>query len=166
MEKNKIAQLPEFLFRNEADVLYGDPVTGTPQNVSFEREIADLADEMITSTTALFDDAGVLLDYSEESLEDLERLATQLWPNPIEEQEALDALLSNWGAYLGQAILENLGGEWTFRKDLEHASVHFPRTGLEAFPFHKMRKRLALGAEDSMVDFYEAIVEELTQDQI
>jgi hypothetical protein len=163
MEKHKTAQLPEFLFRNEADVLYGDAVTGTPKNLTFERELAELSDEMVTGVMAVFDDAGVLLDYSEDSVEELDRLAAQLWPEPLEEEETLDALVSNWGAYLGQAIIENLGGEWTFRQDLEHASVHFPRTGMEAFPFHKVRKRLVLGAEESMYDFYEAIVEELTQ---
>ena len=161
-KKAKVAQLPEFLYRNEADVLYGDPVIGTPQNVSFEREIADLTDEMITSVMALFDDAGIDMDFSEESIDELDRLAAQLWPEPIAEEETLDAVVANWGAYLGQAIIENLGGEWTFRRDLDHASVHFPRTGMEAFPFHKVRKRLVLGAQESMLDFYEAIVEELT----
>jgi hypothetical protein len=163
MEKRKVAQLPEFLFRNEADVLYGDAVLGTPQNVTFERELSELADEMVTGVMAVFDDAGVLLDFSDESIEELDRLAAQLWPEPMEEEEALDAIVANWGAYLGQAIIENLGGEWTFRQDLEHASVHFPRTGMEAFPFHKVRKRLVLGAQESMGDFYEALVEELTE---
>lgn len=164
MEKrNKVAQLPEFLYRNEADVLYGDAVVNTPQNVTFEREIAELADEMVTGVMAVFDDAGVLLDYSDESVAELDRLAAQLWPEAIEEEEVLDAIVANWGAYLGQAIIDNLGGEWTFRQDLEHASVHFPRTGMEAFPFHKVRKRLVLGPQESMADFYEALVEELTE---
>lgn len=162
VKKTKVADLPEFLYRNEADVLYGDAVLNTPQNVTFEREIAELSDEMVTGVTALFDDAGVLLDYSEDSVEELDRLAAQLWPEPIEEEETLDAIVANWGAYLGQAIIENMGGEWTFRQDLDHASVHFPRTGMEAFPFHKVRKRLVLGTRESMMDFYEAIVEELT----
>jgi hypothetical protein len=163
VKRSKVDQLPEFLYRDEANVIYGDPVVGTPQNVTFEREIADLSDEMVTSVMALFDDAGIDMDYSEESIDELDRLAAQLWPEPMEEEEALDAIVANWGAYLGQSLLENLGGQWTFRKDLEHASVHFPRTGMEAYPFHKVRKRLVLGGAESLMDFYEAIVEELTQ---
>jgi hypothetical protein len=164
MEKNKVAKLPEFLYKNEADILYGDAVIDKEKNLVFDREMAELSDEMVSGIMNVFDDAGVLMDQSDESIEDLDRLAAQLWPEPMEEEEALDAIVASWGAYIGEVIRENLGGNWLFRKDLEHASVHFPRTDLEVFPFHKDRKRLVLGAEESLSDFYEALVEELTED--
>jgi hypothetical protein len=40
--------------------------------------------------------------------------------------------------------------------------VHFPRTGLEVFPLHKVRRRLVLGPQESLFGFYEGLVEELT----
>ncbi|MEB3195747.1 MAG: hypothetical protein VKP62_00945 [Candidatus Sericytochromatia bacterium] len=163
-DKNRINRTPEFLFRAEADALYGTPVAEVAANLAFEREMAELSDKMVLEVTALFDEHSLELDFSEESLGDLDRLVTEVWPEPIEDADALDAMVANWGAYLGQTVIEHLGGQWTFRQDLEHASLYFPRLGLEAFPLHVVRKRLALGPEESLAGFYEALVERLTAD--
>jgi hypothetical protein len=164
LDKNRINRTPDFLFRAEADALYGAAVDAPASILAFEREMAELADKMVLEVTALFDEHELELDLSEESLEGLDRLVDQLWPEPIEDEEALDAIVANWGAYVGQTILEHLGGQWTFRQDLDHASLHFPRLGLEAFPLHVVRKRLVLGADESLAAFYEALVERLTSD--
>ncbi|MEB3224078.1 MAG: DUF6278 family protein [Candidatus Sericytochromatia bacterium] len=164
LDKNRINRTPDFLFQAEADALYGAAVEDRPRILAFEREMAELADKMMLEVTALFEEHELELDLSEESLEALDRLVDQLWPEPIEDEEALDAIVANWGAYLGQAVLEQLGGHWTFRQDLEHASLHFTRLGLEAFPLHVVRKRLVLGPHESLSGFYEALVERLTAD--
>jgi hypothetical protein len=163
MEKSKVEQLPEVLYRNEAEFLYGPTVTLLPEKLAFDREMAELAEKMVLEVSTLFEDQDIELDYSEESLEDLDKLVANLWPAPISEEEALEAIVSNWGAYLGRVILEHVGGEWTFRQDLEHASIFFPRTGMEVYPLHKVRKRFMLGAQESFSEFYEAIVRELDE---
>ncbi|MEB3330396.1 MAG: hypothetical protein VKQ33_14320 [Candidatus Sericytochromatia bacterium] len=162
LDQNRLNRTPDFLFRAEADALYGPPVEDRPRILAFEREMAELSEKMVLEVTALFEEHELELDLSEESLEDLDRLVDQLWPEPIEDEEALDAIVANWGAYLGQTVLEHLGGQWTFRQDLEHASLHFARLGLEAFPLHVVRKRLLLGAGHSLAGCYEALVERLT----
>ena len=161
-EKNRVNRIPEFLFRTEADVAYGKAADGQAQILAFEREMAELSDKMILEVSALFDDHEIELDFSEESLDELDLLVDQQWPEPIEDAEVLDAVVANWGAYLGQMIIENLGGTWTFRKDLDHASVHFSRLDLEAFPLHVVRKRFQLGKGESLSGFYQALVDRLT----
>ncbi|MDB5096881.1 MAG: hypothetical protein JWM80_1302 [Cyanobacteria bacterium RYN_339] len=158
-----IARLPEILFEGEADALYGPVAKGDVENLSFDREMAELVDKMIMEVSAMFDEEVVDLDFSQESLEDLDRLVTQVWGRtPPEEQDVLDAISTNWGAYLGAALIHNVGGHWQFRTDLDHACVFFPRTGMAVFPMHKLRKRFRLGENESIHDFYEAIIEELT----
>lgn len=161
-DKNRVNRIPDLLFRTEADALYGQAATGQAQVLAFEREMAELGDKMILEVMALFDDLEIELDFSEESLDELDLLIDQQWPEPIEDAEVLDAIVANWGAYLGQLILENLGGKWTFRQELDHASVHFPRMDLEAFPLHVVRKRFQLGKDESLSGFYQALVDRLT----
>lgn len=158
-----IARLPEVLYSNEADALYGQALGGLAENLAFEREMAELTDKMVLEVGAMFDEDNIELDFSEDSLDQLDRLVSQVWgDDKPEDVEVLDAIVANWGAYLGQAIMHNLGGRWQFRKELDHASVLFPRTGMEVFPMHKVRKRFRLGESESIATFYEAIVEELT----
>ncbi|MEB3284275.1 MAG: hypothetical protein VKN33_03195 [Candidatus Sericytochromatia bacterium] len=163
-EKNRINRSPEFLFRPEADTLYGVAVEDPASRMIMERELAELSDKMILEITTLFDDHPMELDFSEESLTELDGLIETLWPEPIEDPDALDAIVANWGAYLGETVIQNLGGHWTFRQDLDHVSICFPRTGLEAFPLHLMRKRLMMGAQESIAGFYEALVAQLVND--
>ncbi|HEY9721918.1 MAG TPA: hypothetical protein V6D47_07875 [Oscillatoriaceae cyanobacterium] len=163
MEKKQVEKLPEFASRHEADALYGPAARDERHQLTFEREMAELGDKMIVEVMALFDDQGIDLDYSEESLVELEALIDELWHGEPIEEEALEAIVANWGAYLGLTIQQNIGGEWTFRKDLEHASIFFPRTGMEAFPMHKVRRRLVLGPQESLVNYYEGLIEELSR---
>lgn len=163
MDNSKVHQLPDLLPTAEADERFGEAVTDRNALISFDREMAELGDKMVTEVMAVFDDTGVDMDYSEESLSELDALIDELWPEPIEEEEALDAIVSNWGAYYGITIIQNLGGEWRFRKDLDHASVRFPRTGDEVFPLHLVRKRILLGPKYSLYAFYEELVASLVE---
>ncbi len=163
-DKNRVEQLPDLLMRTEATALYGQPAIAAAQTLAFEREMAELTDKMILEVMALFEDLEIELDFSEESLDELDLLIDQQWPAPLEEDEVLDAIVANWGAYLGQMIIENLGGSWTFRQDLDHASVHFSRMDLEAFPLHLVRRRFQLGRGESLSGFYQALVDRLTAD--
>lgn len=155
---------PEFLYKGEADAAYGPAVVAPAQLLVFEREMAEVSEKMILEVMALFDDHEIELDHSEESFEELDKLMDQNWPNPIEDEEVLEAIVANWGAYLGVSIVENIGGTWTFRKDLEHASIYFPRLDLEAFPLHVIKQRFQLGGrgQQTLATFYGALVAKLT----
>lgn len=162
----KIAQaearaLPDFLMAEEADGRYGPALVGERQTISLDREMHELRDKMVLEIETLFD---VHLDDSPESIETLEEVLHQAWPDPVEDEDALEAIVSNWGAFLSRVILETLGGEWAFRDDLEQVSIRFPRTGLETFPLHRVRRRFLLGPGYSLLAYYEELVSELTRD--
>ena len=163
---NRIQKLPDpsFLYKVEADVAFGPSVGDAKQLISFEREMNELSDKMILEVTALFDDHEIELDHSEDSLDELDQLLDQNWPEAVEDEEVLEAIVANWGAYLGAMILENVGGKWSFRQDLEHASIYFERLNLEAFPMHVIRKRFQFGGrgQRTMATFYGELVAKLT----
>lgn len=59
------------------------------------------------------------------------------------------------GAYLGECIIRNYGGQW--RADDDGAWGVFFDTQNAAFPFTKVAKQFANGAEDSIYSFYRTI---------
>jgi len=68
--------------------------------------------------------------------------------------EALENLQSVMGSYLGEAIIVAYGGEWA--RDESGWHVRFNEQN-RAYPFSKVAKQFANGAEDSVFRFYSAI---------
>jgi hypothetical protein len=62
-----------------------------------------------------------------------------------------EVLVSALGAYLGECIIRNIGGEWAEREGWWH--VRFDDRN-SASPFSKVRKQLKYGEEDSVLCFY------------
>lgn len=98
-------------------------------------------------------DTGVDLGYDLESVE---------WVDGFIERQRLrnDASLARGltnvvGAYLGECIIRNYGGEWR-ATDGEMWGVYFDDLNA-AFPFAKVAKQFANGAEDSIASFYRTI---------
>ncbi len=65
-----------------------------------------------------------------------------------------DDVVSHLGAYLGEAIICNYGGEWDCDEHGWH--VRFDERN-RVYPLGKVAKQLAHGAEESIFDFYAAI---------
>lgn len=87
------------------------------------------------------------LDYSEESLEITDYLITIFFKEHREHYIKATVLL---GSYLGEIIINNLGGKWA--KDLSIKKVG----DLKGFahPMTRARKRLANGRNDSLIHYY------------
>lgn len=79
IDDKAIAQLPELLYLDEANALYGLPVEGEAENKALEREMADLTDKMLLEVGAMFEDDFIELDMTADSLDDLDRLVSQVW---------------------------------------------------------------------------------------
>jgi hypothetical protein len=67
----------------------------------------------------------------------------------------IDLLAKIWGAYLGEYLRRELGGEW-FAQDGEDG----PRIGLRlahetVFPHEQVRRRLTGGPEHNLCDYFE-----------
>ena len=65
--------------------------------------------------------------------------------------ESLSAML---GSFVGECIRRNFGGEWQMT---EYGLGIIFSDGNAAYPFNKIKKQIANGAEDSIASFYNTI---------
>lgn len=68
-------------------------------------------------------------------------------------EEEFEALVAGLGAYLGELLVRHAGGRWTYDPEQKMAAVELP-TGFRGFPHHKVAKRLELGPEHDLFEFY------------
>lgn len=100
----------------------------------------------------------VELDYSEQSLEQVDRLLER-WHEQRESEPQLDEMSRIWGGYLGEVVRRRFGGEWTIEK---YPAGDFPIVtlnvnGARLFPAMKIHKRLTNGAIDNLLPFYQNV---------
>jgi hypothetical protein len=70
------------------------------------------------------------------------------------EKETMRSMIMAMGAYLGELIVRNGGGRWTYDREHNVAVVELPQHGL-CFPHSKVAKRLTHGEEHGLWAFYE-----------
>src|SRR5215471_9173438 len=106
----------------------------------------------------------VNLDYSEQSLEEVEGLLGQLHDelengphatgssNAQSTQEGLDEMSRMWGGYLGEVVRRRFGGEWTIEKYPagDFLIVTLNVNGAKLFPAMKVHKRLTEGDSENL----------------
>ncbi|HLE07572.1 MAG TPA: hypothetical protein VI933_03015 [archaeon] len=76
-----------------------------------------------------------------------------------DEKESIDNMILCLGAYLGETVIKNFGGKWTFDDSRKTFSVtEIPRNAgglITVFPMSKITKRFFLGKEDSIAWWYQ-----------
>ena len=111
------------------------------------------------------------LDYTEQSLGQVERLLGQLHAElqngnaadsaaiPQLDQQRVDEMSRIWGGYLGEVVRRRFGGEWTIEKYPagDFLIVTLNVNGAKVFPAMKIHKRLTNGAADNLLSFYENV---------
>jgi hypothetical protein len=96
----------------------------------------------------------VLLDYSEDSLTQLEtildRLAEKL------QSEGLEEACKMWGSYMGEVVRRRFGGEWTIETypGKPFATLTLSVGANKLFPTMKVHRRLTQGQDDNVWSFY------------
>jgi hypothetical protein len=99
-------------------------------------------------------DMGFELDYSPESLSQVERLITEALSGrngkPKRKYRELSGVT---GAYVAEVILRNIGGEWGFEPEWEAGGIRLP-SGMWVFPLHKAGKRYEDGPGDDFASYY------------
>ena len=104
----------------------------------------------------------VELDFLEPTIEQIERLVDDvefaLAGGKSEDNVAL--LTRTWGAYLGEVLRRNVGGEWNADDDGKPALC---ANDENIFPHDAVRRRMLGGRDDSIVKFYEHACEQLKQ---
>ena len=94
------------------------------------------------------------LSYDEESVKFLEGLIERVKPE-FKGSEA-NGLVNSIGAFLGECIIINYGGQWSIDEETQRACIIFDQQN-KIFPFSKTAKQFANGLEDSIYSFYTVI---------
>lgn len=167
------AEFSELILADDAKEVgrrYGEALSDPARTRVLGAELEELAEGFVDSQD---EDVIPDMDYSDESLMRLDDLLSDLLMSIGDEDdgdgagadlETLEPVIIDMGSYLAKVIHDNLGGQWRFRHDLMNASLYFERLKLECFPFHQVMKRIARGEEDSLMEFYENLVERLCAD--
>jgi hypothetical protein len=97
------------------------------------------------------------LDYSEQSLMDLETILNRLGPNATAGD--LTETCKMWGSYLGEVVRRRFGGEWTIETypGKQFATLTLTVGGNKLFPTMKVHRRLTQGQDDNLWSFYKMV---------
>ena len=108
---------------------------------------------------ALANDWGVYLDYSPESLDDVERLIrARLTGRGEKPKRRFRDLAGATGAYVSEVIVRNLGGRWAWNEELDVGGLRLP-SGAFTAPLAKSRKRFDDGEGDDLAAYYRALAD-------
>jgi hypothetical protein len=114
-----------------------------------EEQIKTLAQNLINT---LSETLGVALNYDRASVEWLDGYIERVRPNL--EEAAIQGIANSIGAFLGECIIANYGGQW--RAGEGTWGVYFDEENA-AYPFAKAYKHLLNGSGDSILSFYNTI---------
>ena len=136
--------------------------------------ISDMMEQYAADAVRLAREFGVTLDYSESSLEALERILDQLAKSPNSEmeprsedsmQKELDSISRIWGGYFGETIRRLWGGEWgveTYPGTIAPV-VSIDICGAKLFPVMKIYRRLTKREEEDVWRFYQMVREKVSE---
>jgi hypothetical protein len=104
---------------------------------------------------------NVHLDYSEDSLLEVEAILSQLRENlpGAEEADDLAEICKTWGSYFGEVVRRRFGGEWSIETypGKQFATLTLSVGANKLFPTMKVHRRLTHGADDNVWLFYETV---------
>jgi hypothetical protein len=128
-----------------------------------------MMEQYAADAVRLANEFGVSLDYSESSLEALERILDQLadkFPSSETEprsedpmQRELDSVSRIWGGYFGETIRRLWGGEWgveTYPGTIAPV-ISVDLGGAKLFPVMKIFRRLTKGDDENVWRFYQMV---------
>ena len=67
-------------------------------------------------------------------------------------------MITGMGAYLGEVVVRNGGGQWTYHPGQPPAIREAHSRQRLYIPYNKVAKRLTVGPEHSLLSFYEAVM--------
>ena len=101
------------------------------------------------------------LDYSEGSLEQVERLLARFHDELTSANPGskLEEMAKIWGGYLGEVVRRRFGGEWSIEKYPagDFLIVTLNVNGARLFPSMKVHKRLTEGSNENIWSFYQSV---------
>jgi hypothetical protein len=118
-----------------------------------EGELRKLAEDVVRNIKKKY---GVDIDFTPSSLQKLDKLIT-VHHSP--ETLKSEAILVEYGSYLGEVIIRNLGGKWKIHDDPKDCVI-VGVSNLDALtPMHRIMKRLLEDEETSLHSYYVTLEE-------
>ena len=155
---------------------YSPSESDDAQPVNWASMLHETLDEMMReyaeSAVELAGDFHVRLDYSEDSLQALERILSQLSEEhrtfltahpPAQDSGQVDEqmvmMCKLWGGYLGEVVRRRWGGQWTMETypGAQFATLTLNVRGSKLFPSMKVYLRLTEGDSDNVWSFYQKV---------
>jgi len=99
------------------------------------------------------------LDYSENSLIEVEAILSQLARQTPLTSDQVDEVCKMWGSYLGEVVRRRFGGEWSVETypGKQFATLTLSVGANKLFPSMKVHRRLTQGEDDNVWSFYKMI---------
>jgi hypothetical protein len=102
------------------------------------------------------------LDYSENSLMEVEAILAQLAPQTSSANSPsgdVDEMCKIWGSYLGEVVRRRFGGAWSIETypGKQFATLTLSVGANKLFPTMKVHRRLTQGADDNVWTFYKMV---------
>lgn len=121
-----------------------------------EDSLQDFSQRMKTTAGNFAESAGkdfaITLDYSEASLATLDETINKYYPEGV----SLPTTYVLFGAYVGEVVRRNLGGEWE-RFEGEGPAIVSPEAGFRAYVAAWINKRLQAGDAEPLAFKYKAL---------
>jgi hypothetical protein len=109
---------------------------------------------------------GVLLDWSDESIEQIEVILQKIHAEVLKVSPPADRVLKlaiTFGCYLGEVIRRNHGGAWGTVASPNGKSWAMIASGVLVSPIDKVHKRLTLGPKEDVSQYYRSFLQLVTR---
>ncbi|HEU4414157.1 MAG TPA: hypothetical protein VFT65_05190 [Candidatus Angelobacter sp.] len=124
--------------------------------------VTAMVDDYATKAVAIAREFNARLDYSENSLMELEAIVAQLaadLPAGGPPSEELTEMCKMWGCYFGEVVRKRFGGNWSIETypGKQFATLTLSVAGNKLFPSMKIHRRLTGGEADNLWTFYKMV---------
>ena len=124
--------------------------------------VSDMAGAYAEQAVLIAREFNTKLDYSENSLMELEAIISQLaleLPAGGAPGDELAEMCKMWGSYLGEVVRRRFGGDWSIDTypGKQFATLTLTVAGNKLFPSMKVHRRLTEGENDNLWTFYKMV---------
>src|SRR5215475_6831073 len=124
--------------------------------------VSSMAGAYADQAVAIAREFNARLDYSENSLIELENIVARLaldLPAGGPPADELTEMCKLWGSYLGEVVRRRFGGDWSIETypGKQFATLTLNVAGTKLFPSMKVHRRLTSGEDDNLWTFYQMV---------
>jgi len=124
--------------------------------------VSAMADAYAQKAVIIAREFNASLDYSENSLMELEGILAQLaldLPPGGPSSDDLTEMCKMWGSYFGEVVRRRFGGDWSIETypGKQFATLTLTVAGNRLFPSMKIHRRLTGGEADNVWSFYKMV---------